>query len=159
MSTTYRVYPHDPSSSIYQHYYLKNTHHTLKFNQEIRAKYQNRDRFPMMMKQALLQLDSFRDPSDPDTSGSNLIHAYQTAERIRQERPNDTWLQVVGLIHDGGKILYKKGEPDWAVVGDTFPLGCSFSSHCVYSQFFPRIPIMANMMKLVFIHRDVVLMH
>ena len=40
----------------------------------------------------------------------------------------DEWLPVVGLIHDVGKVLALSGElPQWAVVGDTFPVGCAFS--------------------------------
>ena len=174
MSATYRLYPDDPSSSVYQHYYMKNTRQTLEFNRQKREEYQKRERFPMTMKEALSQLDSFVDPSDPDTSESNLIHAYQTSERIRKDRPDDEavdnldrspseadqdfnpeaelkaqpsgaeWLQVVGLIHDVGKILYTSrfngGEPDWTVVGDTFPVGCAFSDRCVYSQFFLENP-------------------
>ena len=30
---------------------------------------------------------------------------------------------ATGLIHDLGKVLCKYGEPQWAVVGDTFPVG------------------------------------
>lgn len=39
----------------------------------------------------------------------------------------DVWLPLVGLIHDCGKILGVTGElPQWAIVGDTFPVGCAF---------------------------------
>ena len=39
----------------------------------------------------------------------------------------DAWLPLVGLIHDCGKILGITGElPQWAIVGDTFPVGCAF---------------------------------
>jgi hypothetical protein len=37
---------------------------------------------------------------------------------------------LTGLIHDLGKILAHPefgSEPQWAVVGDTFPVGCAFS--------------------------------
>ena len=146
MDPTYRRYPDDPSSSVYQHYLNKNRLQTLEFNLHKREEYRNRERFPMTMKEALSQLDTFVDPSDPDTHESNLVHAYQTAERIRKDQPDAEWLQVVGLIHDVGKILYTsrfnegKGEPDWAVVGDIFPVGCAFSDRCVYSQFFRENP-------------------
>ena len=148
MDPTYRRYPDDPSSSVYQHYLNKNRLQTLEFNLHKREEYRNRERFPMTMKEALSQLDTFVDPSDPDTHESNLVHAYQTAERIRKDQPGAgaEWLQVVGLIHDVGKILYTsrfnvgKGEPDWAVVGDIFPVGCAFSDRCVYSQFFRENP-------------------
>ena len=43
---------------------------------------------------------------------------------------------VTGLIHDLGKVLCLWGEPQWAVVGDTFPVGCAFSDKIVYPEFF-----------------------
>ena len=57
------------------------------------------------MIEALNMLDDFVDPSDPDVDTPNSIHAYQTAERIRKEHPNNIELQVAGLLHDVGKIL------------------------------------------------------
>ena len=38
------------------------------------------------------------------------------------------------------KVLCFFGEPQWSVVGDTFPLGCKFSEKCVYSEFFKDNP-------------------
>ena len=32
------------------------------------------------------------------------------------------------------------GEPQWAVVGDTFPVGCAFSDSIVYPEFFENNP-------------------
>jgi len=72
----------------------------------------------------LKALDDYVDPSDPDLTLSNSVHAYQTAEAIREKYPEDYAYQVCGLIHDLGKVLYQFGEPDWAVVGDTFVVGC-----------------------------------
>ncbi len=44
---------------------------------------------------------------------------------------------VVGLIHDLGKLLNVLwGEPQWAVVGDTFPTGCKFSEKNVFPEAF-----------------------
>jgi inositol oxygenase len=80
----------------------------------------------------------YHDPSDPDLDDSNLIHAYQTAERIRKDYPDLEWFQIVGLIHDIGKILFIANEPDWCVVGDIFPLGCKYRKECVYSEFFEK---------------------
>ena len=37
---------------------------------------------------------------------------------------------------DLGKILCLFGEEQWAVVGDTFPLGCKFSEKIVFHEFF-----------------------
>ena len=41
------------------------------------------------------------------------------------------WLHLVGLIHDTGKILHAFGEPQWAVVGDNFPVGCAFDEDAI----------------------------
>ena len=44
------------------------------------------------------------DESDPDLDLPNIVHAFQTAERIRQEHPDKEWFQLVGLIHDLGEF-------------------------------------------------------
>ena len=43
---------------------------------------------------------------------------------------------LAGLLHDLGKVLCLYGEPQWAVVGDTFPVGCAFSDRVVFPEFF-----------------------
>ena len=86
----------------------------------------------MTMKEALSHLDTFIDPSDPDLDEENSIHAYQTAERIRKLHPTNKELQLVGLIHDLGKVLFTFGEPNWAIVGDTYVVGCEFPTTIVY---------------------------
>ena len=75
------------------------------------------------------------DDSDPDTELSQLEHLLQTAEAARRDSQPD-WLVVTGLVHDLGKILALWGEAQWAVVGDTFPLGCPFDKRIVGSEFF-----------------------
>ena len=50
------------------------------------------------------------------------------------------WFQVTGLIHDMGKVLALWGEPQWAVVGDTFAVGCKFSDKCVFYDKFEANP-------------------
>lgn len=51
---------------------------------------------------------------------------------------------MTGLIHDLGKVLCLFGEPQWAVVGDTFPVGCAFSDKVVYPEFFDANPDSRN---------------
>lgn len=80
----------------------------------------------LYMKDVLSRMDNFIDPSDPDTDQPNSFHAYQTAELIRKREPDNKALQICGLIHDFGKILFEFGEPAWAVVGDTYVVGCKF---------------------------------
>ena len=50
------------------------------------------------------------------------------------------WFILVGLIHDLGKVMALWGEPQWAVVGDTFPVGCQHSEMCVLSHMFEANP-------------------
>ena len=88
------------------------------------------------------QLNHLVDVSDPDISHPNLYHAFQTAEIIRKAN-HPEWLQVVGLIHDLGKIMYLKGgnslgcgkEKQWAMVGDTFIVGCKIPDTIVFPEF------------------------
>ena len=53
---------------------------------------------------ALDKLNDLIDESDPDLDLPNIIHAFQTAERIRLDHPNEDWFQLVGLVHDLGKV-------------------------------------------------------
>ena len=54
--------------------------------------------------------------------------------------PTTDWLHLTGLIHDAGKVMALWGEPQWAVVGDTFPVGCRFQEECVFHRFFEMNP-------------------
>jgi inositol oxygenase len=80
-----------------------------------------------------------RDDSDPDTELSQIEHLMQCAEAIRAAG-HPRWMILTGLIHDLGKILCLFGEPQWAVVGDTFPVGCRYSDKIVFPEFFGENP-------------------
>ena len=54
------------------------------------------------------------------------------------------WMILTGLVHDLGKILCLWGEPQWAVVGDTFATGCAFSNKNVFPEFFSANPDAKN---------------
>ncbi|MCH9614874.1 MAG: hypothetical protein SP1CHLAM54_00890 [Chlamydiia bacterium] len=84
-------------------------------------------------------LDTLIDESDPDINLPQSYHAYQTAEMMRQDGQPD-WLILTGFIHDLGKLLAYFGEPQWAVVGDTYPLGHPYSQKIVLSEFLPADP-------------------
>lgn len=89
--------------------------------------------------EALSALDAFVDESDPDLDLPQSAHALQTAEALRADGKPD-WLVLVGLLHDLGKVLHLFGEPQWAVVGDTFPVGCAFSERLVHADLFAGNP-------------------
>ena len=85
---------------------------------------------------------SLKDLSDPDLDCENYYHLYQTAEAIRKDG-HPEWMQLVGLIHDMGKILYLKGcaedgtseDTQWGIVGDTFIVGCKIPDTIVFPEF------------------------
>jgi inositol oxygenase len=89
--------------------------------------------------EALEFLNTLVDDSDPDTDLSQIEHCLQTAETIRHDG-HPRWFIAAGLIHDLGKILCLWGEPQWAVVGDTFPVGCAWSDKIVFHEFFAANP-------------------
>lgn len=89
--------------------------------------------------EAVEYLNTLVDDSDPDTDLSQIEHLLQTSEACRRDQRPD-WFILAGLVHDLGKILCLWGEPQWAVVGDTFPVGCAFSSKIVFQEFFAANP-------------------
>lgn len=99
-------------------------------------------RKPMRMTvwAALELLNELVDESDPDTSVGQIEHLLQTAESIRRDgKPG--WMQLVGLVHDLGKLLVFFGaEGQWDVVGDTFVVGCAFPEQIIYHDTFRENP-------------------
>ena len=82
---------------------------------------------------------SFVDESDPDFSEDNSMHLYQTAEACRAQFPDCDWMHVVGLVHDLGKSpLQKSGLPQWAIGGDTFPVGCAHRDENKFVELFDK---------------------
>src|SRR5262249_20882924 len=67
----------------------------------------------------------------------------QAAEAARHDQ-QPRWFILTCLIHDLGKILCLWGEPQWAVVGDTFPVGCAYSEKIVFPEFFAANPDSRN---------------
>ena len=92
-------------------------------------------RATMGVWEAIDFLNTLVDESDPDTELSQIEHLLQTSEAARRDGRPD-WFILTGLIHDLGKILCLWGEPQWAVVGDTFPVGCAWSPKIVFHEFF-----------------------
>jgi inositol oxygenase len=43
-------------------------------------------------------------------------------------------MQVTGLIHDLGKLMYFDDTPSWSAVGDTFVVGAEFSDKNIYPE-------------------------
>eukprot|EP00245_Coleochaete_scutata_P015455 TRINITY_DN6887_c0_g2_i1.p1 TRINITY_DN6887_c0_g2~~TRINITY_DN6887_c0_g2_i1.p1 ORF type:complete len:328 (-),score=64.93 TRINITY_DN6887_c0_g2_i1:646-1629(-) len=116
---------------------------TYDFVNQMHAKHLKLDKTVMGIWDACELLNEYVDESDPDLDLEQIEHLLQTAEAIRKDHPNDEWFHLTGLIHDLGKVLLHPkfgAEPQWAVVGDTFPVGCKFDSRIVHSKYFAENP-------------------
>jgi inositol oxygenase len=159
---------------------------TVAFNIQARVNFKSRRRARMSIWQAMEMLDTLVDESDPDvsfsyqsstssntatdavqTNLSQIEHLLQTAEAIRRDGKPE-WMQVTGLVHDLGKLLFLfDSEGQWDVVGvrkylslpisdselgililgyslltiqDTFVVGCRFSDKIIYPETFAANP-------------------
>lgn len=135
----YRNYEANARPSVREFYRLNHTHQTLDFVRAKKAEYLTLDRRRMGIWEAMEYLNQLVDDSDPDTDLTQIEHLLQTAERIREDG-HPRWIILTGLIHDLGKILCLWGEPQWAVVGDTFPVGCAWDESIVFHEFFAENP-------------------
>jgi inositol oxygenase len=136
---SFRSYSREEGDPVREFYRSNHAQQTLDFVLKKKAEYLPLRRARLTVWDALLELDRLVDDSDPDTSLSQVDHAIQTAEAVRAAGHPD-WFIVTGLVHDLGKVLCLFGEPQWAVVGDTFPVGCAFSDHVVYPELFAGNP-------------------
>ncbi|XP_037307854.1 inositol oxygenase isoform X3 [Pungitius pungitius] len=117
---------------VFNTYKLMHTYQTLDFVKKKHSEWAGCNHKNMTMMDAVMSLDQMVDESDPDVDFPNSFHAFQTAEGIRQTHPDNEWFQLVGLIHDVGKAMALWGEHQWAVTGDTFPVGCKFQNSVVF---------------------------
>jgi inositol oxygenase len=135
----YRNYQAEARSCVKEFYQINHARQTLDLVLARKRDFGRLERAEMGIWEAMEYLNRLVDDSDPDIDLSQIDHALQTAEAIRQDG-HPRWFVLTGLIHDLGKVLCLFGEPQWAVVGDTFPVGCAFSDKVVYSEFFKDNP-------------------
>jgi inositol oxygenase len=139
----FRVYD-DTTPQVVRDFYQQNhALQTLEFARAKRAEYEPLQKAEMGIWEAMDRLNELVDDSDPDTDLSQIQHNLQTAEAIRADG-HPRWFVLTGFIHDLGKVLTMWGEPQWAVVGDTFPVGCRWSDKIVYPQYFEANPDSQN---------------
>jgi inositol oxygenase len=131
----YRNYDKPARDTVRDFYRLNHRHQTYDFVRQKKQEFLRLDRRAMTVLEAMEFLNTLVDDSDPDISLSQREHLLQSAEAIRADGHED-WFVLTGLIHDLGKVLCLFGEPQWAVVGDTFPVGCAYSDRVVYPEFF-----------------------
>jgi inositol oxygenase len=139
----YRNYETPGRDSVREFYRLNHQYQTLDFVQQKKAEFLSFDKKEMSVWDAFQFLNELVDDSDPDTDLDQFQHLLQTSEAIRADGHPD-WMVLAGLFHDMGKVLCLFGEPQWAVVGDTFPVGCAWSDKIVYPEFFSENPDVQN---------------
>ena len=135
----FRDYRKEARPSVKEFYKINHHHQTLDFVLAKKKEFLAFNRKEMSIWEAAEFLNQLVDDSDPDTDLSQLQHLLQTSEAIRLDGHPD-WFVLTGFIHDLGKILCLFGEPQWAVVGDTFPVGCAYSDKIVFPEFFELNP-------------------
>lgn len=139
----FRNYDNPIRDTVKEFYRLNHTYQTYDFVKEKKKNYLQFNKKEMPVWQTFDFLNQLVDDSDPDTDLDQLQHLLQTSESIRRDGHPD-WMILSGLMHDMGKVLCLFGEPQWAVVGDTFPVGCAYSDKIVYPEFFKNNPDYSN---------------
>ncbi len=142
-SSEYRNYEAPARNSVKEFYRLNHKYQTFDFVQQKRKEFLQFNKKEMPVWDAFNFLNQLVDDSDPDTDLDQMQHLLQTSEAIRRDGYPD-WMVLVGLMHDMGKVLCLFGEPQWAVVGDTFPVGCAYSDKVIFPEFFTENPDFNN---------------
>ncbi len=136
---SFRDYRTAVPDRVREFYRANHAGQTLEFVLRKKREYLPPRRRRMSVWEAMELLDTLVDDSDPDTDLSQIEHLMQTAEAVRADG-HPEWLVLTGLLHDLGKVLCLWGEPQWAVVGDTFPVGCAHDGRVVFPEFFAENP-------------------
>jgi len=142
----FRNYDHNPLQELVKNTYLKmHTYQTYDYVVQKKKQYSAlATGLEVSIWEASEMLNDIIDESDPDVDTPQIHHALQTAEAIRKVYPGEEWdwLHLTGFIHDLGKLLLhpKFAQPQWASVGDTFPVGCRFHESNVFAEFFKHNP-------------------
>lgn len=139
----FRDYEADARPTVREFYRLNHTNQTFDFVKAKKAEYLTLNRKVMDIWEAMEFLNQLVDDSDPDGDFTQIEHLLMCAEAARKDGKPD-WFVATALIHDLGKILCLFGEPQWAVVGDTFAVGCQHSDKCVFPDFFKANPDSEN---------------
>lgn len=135
----FRIYDEKANPSVAEFYRLNHANQTLAFVLEKEKEYVPLRKGKKSIWEAAKYLNTLVDDSDPDTDLSQIEHLMQTSEAIRADG-HPRWFILTGFIHDLGKVLCLYGEPQWAVVGDTFPVGCAYSDQIVFPKYFAANP-------------------
>jgi len=135
----FRVYDAQAQPGVAEFYRLNHENQTVDYVLSKEKEYFSLKKGKKTVWEAAEFLNTLVDDSDPDTDLTQIEHLLQTSEAIRRDG-HPRWMVLVGFLHDLGKCLCLYGEPQWGVVGDTFPIGCEWSKDIVFYEYFAKIP-------------------
>jgi inositol oxygenase len=155
INTNQQIRSYEDNTPVYNQYRLQRQKQTYEFAKSLKERHNENMKtstnYIDVMKY-IDMLDDFIDNSDPDLSLSNINHLYQTAEAIRKDKFPE-WLQLVGFIHDLGKVIGiifnndndgTSAKTQWSIVGDTYILGCKLRNDTVFPELDSLSPDMSN---------------
>lgn len=131
----FRVYDAQANPGVAEFYRLNHTYQTMDYVLDKEKEYFGLNKGEKTIWEAAEFLNTLVDDSDPDTDLTQIEHLLQTSEAIRADG-HPRWFVLTGFVHDLGKVLCLWSEPQWGVVGDTFPVGCAFSKDIVFPEYF-----------------------
>lgn len=135
----FRVYDAEANPGVAEFYRLNHTNQTHEYVLGKEKEYFGLTRGKKSIWEAAEYLNTLIDDSDPDTDLTQIEHLLQTSEAMRANN-EPRWMIATGFVHDLGKCLCLYGEPQWGVVGDTFPTGCAYSNDIVFPEYFKANP-------------------
>ena len=135
----FRVYDAQAQPGVAEFYRLNHENQTVDYVLAKEQEYFSLRKGKKTVWEAAEFLNTLVDDSDPDTDLTQIEHLLQTSEAIRRDG-HPRWMVLVGFLHDLGKCLCLYGEPQWGVVGDTFPVGCEWSRDIVFYEYFAQNP-------------------
>ena len=135
----FRIYDAQALPGVAEFYRLNHENQTVDFVRGKEKEYYGLTKGMKTIWEAAEFLNTLVDDSDPDTDLTQIEHLLQTSEAIRRDG-QPRWMVLTGFLHDLGKCLCLYGEPQWCVVGDTFPVGCAWSKDIVFHEYFAKNP-------------------
>jgi len=135
----FRQYDATADPGIAEFYRINHEKQTVAYTLAKEKEYFGLHRGKKSIWEAADYLNTLVDDSDPDTDLTQTEHLLQTSEAIRRDG-HPRWMVATGFVHDLGKCLCLYGEPQWGVVGDTFPVGCAWSDQIVFPEYFRANP-------------------
>ena len=135
----FRVYDAQANPGVAEFYRLNHENQTFDYVMQKEKEYFGLTKGEKSIWEAADFLNTLVDDSDPDTDLTQIEHLLQTSEAMRADN-QPRWFVLTGFVHDLGKVLCLYGEPQWGVVGDTFPVGCAWSKDIVFPEYFAKNP-------------------